>query len=54
MLEIVEGWISVKIKDATQGSILHDGCMKNTVHFVAIFECYTKRVGTSLSSGVIE
>ena len=54
MVEIGEIWISAEMKDATRGSILHDGWTKNGVHFVAIFSCYIKKVGTSSSSGVIE
>ena len=54
MVEIVEGQISAEMKDTTRGSILHDGWMKNVVHFVAIFSCYINKVGTSYSSGVIE
>ena len=53
MVEIVERKISDKMKDATRVSILHDGWTKKSVHFVAIFSCYIKKVGTSLSYGVI-
>ena len=54
MAEIVEGRISADMKDSTRGLILNYGWTKGGVHFVAIFECYTKKVGTYSSSDVIE
>ena len=54
MVEMVEDRISAEMKDATRGSILHDVWMNNGVHFVAIFACYIKKIGTSSSSVVIE
>ena len=54
MVEIFEGRISAEVKDATRGSILHDGWTKNGVHFFAIYECYIKKVSISSYYGVIE
>ena len=54
MVEMVEVQISAETKDAARGSIIHDSWTKKGVHFVSIFECYIKKVGTSSYSGAIE
>ena len=44
LVELVESNICYQMKKARRGTILHDGWIKNGVHYVAIYACFMKEV----------
>ena len=44
MNELVEHSIAAELKETAHGAIMHDALIRASVHYVAVFSCYIRKI----------